>query len=78
MDHVIEFESEQLLAKLVREAFRQNSYRQLRQVDCRSSGGTIVLQGTTESFYIKQIAQTAAAKVVGVERVVNEIEVARG
>jgi osmotically-inducible protein OsmY len=78
MDHVIRFESEQLLAKLVREAFRQNSYRQLRQMDCRSIGTTVVLRGTADSFYIKQIAQYTASKVDGVQRVVNEIEVLTG
>lgn len=75
MDYLIRFDQENLLAKLVREAFYQNSYRQLRRVDCCSDGCTVLLRGTTDSFYMKQVAQTAAAKVDGVQRVVNEIEV---
>ena len=75
MNHAIRFDSEHLLARLVREAFRQNSYRQLRLVDCCSDGNTVLLRGRTDSFYLKQMAQTTAAKVTGVQRVVNEIEV---
>ncbi len=65
----------QQLAEQVYAAFQQLGYRQLRTLHCKSNGATVTLQGTIGSFYLKQIAQSTAAKVEGVERVVNEIEV---
>lgn len=48
-------------------------HRCLRDVKCECDGNTIVLQGVVRSFYFKQIIQTAAAKVVGVANLKNEI-----
>ncbi|QDV22705.1 BON domain-containing protein [Aureliella helgolandensis] len=64
------------LALRVERALRQGSYRQqLTRVHCRSQGADVVLEGSTDSFYLKQIGQTIAAKVDGVARVFNRIEV---
>jgi osmotically-inducible protein OsmY len=64
-----------LLATQVHAAFHTIGYRQLRTLHCKTNGATITLYGTIGSFYLKQIAQSTAAKVEGVERVINEIEV---
>jgi osmotically-inducible protein OsmY len=64
-----------LLATQVQGAFEKLGYRQLRSLHCQTYGGTVTLHGTIGSFYLKQIAQSTAAKVPGVERVINEIKV---
>jgi osmotically-inducible protein OsmY len=40
--------------------------------------GVLFLRGNLDSFYLKQVAQEAAACVKGTTRLVNEIVVARG
>jgi len=67
----------QPLAIRVHAALHKIGYRQLRSLHCRTHEGTVTLHGTIGSFYLKQIAQSTAAKVAvaGVERVINEIEV---
>ncbi len=37
--------------------------------------GVVTLRGVVDSWYLKQIAQMAAGKVNGVDRIVNEIRV---
>lgn len=50
-------------------------YAELRTLNVTVMGRKIVLRGTTRSFYMKQVAQSIAAAVPGVEGVCNEIEV---
>jgi osmotically-inducible protein OsmY len=54
---------------------RNLPYSSLKKVCCEYSVGQLVLRGRLPSYFLKQIAQTAAAQVDGVERVVNQIEV---
>ena len=75
MQQVIYMDPLEPLANQVQAAFQRLGYRQLRALRCRTEGSTVVLNGTISSFYLKQIAQSTAAKVEGVQRVVNEIEV---
>lgn len=59
----------------VRDALEKLGYRRFHNVTCSGAGSTVTLNGRTRSFYHKQVAQCVAAKVIGVERVVNHIEV---
>ena len=54
---------------------RQYSYAALRYVEVAFREGTVKLSGRLPSFYLKQLAQTAARGVDGVEVIVNEIDV---
>ncbi len=65
----------QLLARRVSEAMQQVGFRQLAVLICKDEGSTVTLTGTTETYYLKQVAQTIAAKVAGVERIINDIVV---
>ncbi len=59
----------------VRSQLRGNPYQAVKQVSCEYRDGTLILRGRLPSYYLKQVAQTAVARVPGVERVVNHIEV---
>jgi osmotically-inducible protein OsmY len=50
-------------------------YHALKQVSCEYRDGVLILRGRLPSYYLKQMAQTAVARVAGVGRVVNHIEV---
>ena len=50
-------------------------FRFSRCVSCEYSDGVLLLRGQVPTFYLKQIAQTVVAKVPGVERVDNRIQV---
>ncbi|MGL4552830.1 MAG: BON domain-containing protein [Gemmataceae bacterium] len=54
---------------------RSNSYLALKNVSCEFREGVLTLRGCLPSYYLKQMAQTAVARMDGVDRVVNEIEV---
>ncbi|TWU14514.1 BON domain protein [Symmachiella macrocystis] len=47
----------------------------LSRVECESRGTTILLLGTTSTYYQKQLAQTIAGKVPGVHHVINQLRV---
>ena len=69
------------LVQDVRQRLQQVPYSSFHHLSCEcNAGGVVVLRGRLFSFYHKQLAQEAVAKVAGVVRVVNEIEVvaARG
>lgn len=57
---------------------RSNSYLALKNVSCDYHDGVLTLRGCLPSYYLKQIAQTAVARVAGAIRIVNEIEVISG
>jgi hypothetical protein len=54
---------------------RGNSYLALKNVSCDYRDGVLILRGCLPTYYLKQLAQAAVARIDGVERVVNEIEV---
>lgn len=54
---------------------RMNRYFVLRSVACEYHEGVLILRGRAPSFYLKQVAQTLAGKVDGVEIVVNRLVV---
>jgi osmotically-inducible protein OsmY len=51
------------------------SYRPVQLVTCDFHEGILVLRGHVSSFFHKQLAQEAVRDVVGVDKVVNVIEV---
>jgi osmotically-inducible protein OsmY len=54
----------------------ESSYAALKAVRCECEAGVLTLRGALPSFYHKQLAQELVARVDGVRRVVNAIEVA--
>src|SRR5436190_11954328 len=63
------------IAELAASRLRSQSYFLLRAVSCHAEGGVLTLRGTLPSYYLKQVAQSIAATVPGVARVVNQISV---
>jgi osmotically-inducible protein OsmY len=53
-----------------------SSHRALRSVLCNYDDGVLVLRGRLNSFFHAQVAQETVAKIEGVKRVVNQIEIA--
>jgi osmotically-inducible protein OsmY len=60
------------------ERLRTAPYIFLRDVRCEYRHGLLIIRGQVESYYEKQLAQEAVARLEGVAQVVNEIEVAWG
>ena len=56
-------------------ALFESTYRPLRQVRVEVAEGLVVLTGVLPSYYLKQIAQEVARRVVEVEVLRNLIEV---
>lgn len=67
---------EDLLVERVSEALDRCGYGQLRRVRVTvRPTGRVQLEGRVSSFYLKQVAQTAALSVPGVMRVNNDLQV---
>jgi osmotically-inducible protein OsmY len=66
------------LADAVRSALAQTRHGWLLRVVVVSEGGRVVLQGKVPSYYLKQVAQTIAMAVPGVEVLRNELRVEGG
>ncbi len=62
--------------ELAESRLQRNSYPSLRNVSCEFQEGVLVLRGWVPTYYLKQVAFSAVAGVEGVERVVDQIEVA--
>ena len=58
-----------------REHLRQSPHQALRAVSCEFDRGVLRLRGRLSSFYHKQLAQEAVARLTGVKEVVNEVVV---
>ena len=67
--------SEHALVSAVADALRLTGYGQLRCLDLRCHGDSVILAGRVPTYFLKQIAQNAALGVPGVDCVDNEIEV---
>jgi len=59
----------------VSRALRSSPYGQLQRLACELRDDQIVLQGTVDSYYLKQLAQEAALKATNDCRICNEVEV---
>jgi osmotically-inducible protein OsmY len=63
------------IAEGVASRLRRSGYPTLANVSAEVHKGTLVLHGRLSTYYLKQVAQTLAAQVDGVEEVINRIEV---
>jgi len=54
---------------------RRNPYVALKNVSCDYRDGVLTLIGCLPTYYLKQIAQEAVARLEGVVRIDNRIEV---
>ena len=63
------------IAEAATECLENSPYQAVRRILCRCDHGILFLRGHLPSFYQKQVAQEAVAKVKGVTQVRNEIEV---
>jgi len=72
---LVEYPEERELAGEVRQALRSTGYAALRMVRVFADGQLVTLQGRVPSYYLKQVAQTAAMDVAGVRELHNELEV---
>ena len=52
-----------------------NPYWSVRQLTCEVQPGRLIVHGTVPSYYLRQIAESLAAKVVGLEAVEFDIGV---
>lgn len=62
-------------AELAERCLRSNPYPALRNISCAYLNGVLVLRGCVETYYLKQVAQAAVARLEGVERIDNQIQV---
>jgi len=67
--------AETKLAVDVQKSLAQTGYLPLGNVRCSLEGSTVILCGRVPSYYLKQIAQSAAARIAGVDNVNNQIDV---
>jgi osmotically-inducible protein OsmY len=65
----------QQIAEGAENCLRHNSYLALKNVRCECAEGVLTLRGCLPTYYLKQMAQAVVARIEGVQRVVNEIEV---
>jgi hypothetical protein len=63
------------IAEGAESCLRSNSYLALKNVSCEYCEGVLTLRGCLPSYYLKQMAQTAVARLDGVLRIDNQIEV---
>ena len=62
-------------AAVVGRMFHGSSHPSIRDLQCSYRDGVLTLGGCVPSYYLKQLAQTAAQETEGVQRVDNRIEV---
>jgi osmotically-inducible protein OsmY len=74
-DHGGESRSSDEIAQAAASSLRSGPYPVLRNISCRCESGQLTLTGAVGSFYLKQIAQTIVARVPGVGRIDNRLEV---
>ena len=59
-----------------RRLFEQSPYLPVRDLTCEFHEGALIIRGRVPTYYLKQVAQTIAQKVAGVEEILNRVEVA--
>lgn len=59
----------------VEESLRSSGYPALRQVEIEICAGVVVLWGSVPSYHQKQLAQSLAQRVPGVNSIANGLEV---
>jgi hypothetical protein len=72
--------SEEMLPSLsaatdLEERLRRSPYWSLRRLVCICQQDHVIIRGSVPSYYLRQIADSMAANIVGVGRVLSEIQV---
>jgi osmotically-inducible protein OsmY len=65
----------QAIEALVEARMRQSGYYELREVSCDFHEGVLTLRGCVTSYHLKQLAQSLALSLEGVEELNNKLEV---
>ena len=55
-----------------RDCLQRSPYCPIRSVSCECRQGVLFLRGPLPTFYLKQLAQEAVARVKGISQVINE------
>jgi hypothetical protein len=63
------------IKELADRCLRSNPYLALKNVYCDYRDGILFLHGCLPTYYLKQVAQEMVARVQGVQRLQNQIEV---
>jgi osmotically-inducible protein OsmY len=63
------------VAERAESELRRNSYVALKNVACEFRDGVLTLNGCLPTYYLKQVAQEAVARLDGIARIENRIEV---
>ena len=63
------------IAAIAEARLSASSHPALRKVHCKYDNGVLVLRGRLNTFFRSQLAQETVAKINGVRRVVNQIEI---
>jgi hypothetical protein len=63
------------IEETARVRLQHSPYRAVRRVNCTFHEGILTLSGRVPTFHYKQLAQTAVAGLVGVDEIINAIEV---
>lgn len=63
------------IAAIAEARLSASSHPALRKVRCKYDNGVLVLRGRLNTFFHSQLAQETVAKINGVRRVVNQIEI---
>jgi hypothetical protein len=71
----IPFASPRKAALELESQFRASPYRAVRQLACHFDRGRTIIRGTVPSYYLKQVAESLAGKVVGEGNVESDIDV---
>jgi hypothetical protein len=50
-------------------------YWSVRQLVCHVGADCVIVRGTVPSYYLKQVAQSLAARVMGLSQIQNDIHV---
>ena len=59
-------------AEAARDCLQRSPYCPIKSVSCECRQGVLFLRGRLPTFYLKQLAQEAVARVKGISQVVNE------
>lgn len=59
----------------LQERLRNNPYWSVRQLVCYTSEDCVIVRGTVPSYYLKQVAQSLAMRIVGLGQVRSDIQV---
>jgi osmotically-inducible protein OsmY len=63
------------VAELAERRLRESPYFFLRRVRCRFDAGVLTLEGTVPLWQLRQFAEAIVARVEGVRRIDNQVDV---